>query len=110
MCTVQTGDGHSKRRHIHQIRKRHATTVSDRPAFEWTKGLTNLQGPGHSLEASPVDPVITTPVSEKVASSEGVPGHLSTDTPPDGRAGALSVLRRPMTAKQAPAHLKDYVW
>lgn len=107
--TVQTGDGHSKRRRVDQIRKRHATAASDTTMWEGATGPFSLRDPSHPSEALPEDSVVTTPVGERVTAPEAVPEQPLTITQPDVRAEPPSALRRSLRARQAPAHLKDFV-
>ncbi|XP_063049093.1 uncharacterized protein K02A2.6-like [Engraulis encrasicolus] len=107
--TVQTGDGRVMRRHVDQIRKRHASST-DMSSPEERGEPDSMQLPAPAVEFVPADPVVPTSVggevTEQPAESAQVPPpaeHL-----PETGVQQTPVLRRSARTRQAPAHLRDF--
>ncbi|KAK0156517.1 hypothetical protein N1851_000186 [Merluccius polli] len=103
---IRTGDGRIMRRHVDQIRKRHAT-LSDMSSPEVTVEPYSLPLPEQAAEALPTDSVVPTSVGGEVTETAQV--QPSAGNSPEARAEPSLVLRRSERTRKTPDYLKDFV-
>lgn len=109
--TVQTGDECVMRRHVDQIRKRHASSSSDMSSPEVRGEPDSLQLSERALEFVPADLAILTSVGEGVAEQPAEPAqvHPQAEFMPEAGAEPSPVLQRSEHTRQTPAYLRDFV-
>ncbi|XP_031432706.1 uncharacterized protein K02A2.6-like [Clupea harengus] len=106
--TVQTGDGRVMRRHVDQIRKRHAS-MTETSMPDMILEPMSLQVPENAAEALTRDSAVPASVGgEGSEPTETAQVHPPAD-PPDASADSPPVLRRSERTKKTPTHLRDFV-
>ncbi|XP_041823137.1 uncharacterized protein K02A2.6-like [Melanotaenia boesemani] len=108
--TVQTGDGRVMRRHVDQVRKRHASG-SNVSSPEGRGEPDSLQLPRQPGEVEPADSGIPAAVREEVIEQPEGPAqvHPPAEHLPESGAEPSRGLRRSERTRQTPAYLKDFV-